>query len=252
LGSGAFGTVFLAKYNQNGFSLIIDKFYAIKINKLMSLKLNEILHRKNPYLFKAKDILIHTDLIKEILDAYLSSSEETIFGKLLEDLAIFTNSKVYGGKKAKENKFKSVDLIFEKEGKLYIVGIKSGPYWANADQLRKMKENFKKAKEILIAEGEKREIVSINGCVYGKENKYFDDGKDPALFYFKTCGQEFWSLITGSDSFYKDLIQPIEQTVKSNKKELEKLRAQKIHEFAQEFFERFCTDSLIDWDKLIV
>lgn len=230
---------------------VIEPFYEKKNKKLNSLKLDEVLHRKNPYLFKARGFTIHTDLIKGILDAYLSSQEEGIFGNLLEDLAIFINKKVYGGYKAEEKKFKSVDLIFEKDSSVYIVGIKSGPYWANADQLRKMRENFKKAKEILRKEGETREIVAINGCIYVKDNKLFDKPNDPELHYYKKCGQEFWSLVSGSDTFYKDLIQPIEQTIKKNISSLEKLKTQKIHQLSDEFFKRFCTDNLIDWEKLI-
>jgi hypothetical protein len=37
------------------------------------------LKRKNPYLFKAKNILTAQDLVKNLLDAYLQSQEETTF-----------------------------------------------------------------------------------------------------------------------------------------------------------------------------
>jgi serine/threonine protein kinase len=53
LGSGAFGTVFLAKYNQNGFSLIIDKFYAIKV----LLKRQLIMKQKLKYAITEANIL---------------------------------------------------------------------------------------------------------------------------------------------------------------------------------------------------
>lgn len=39
-------------------------------------------------------------IIEPILDAYISSSEETVFGNWLERLAIFINELVYGGQKA--------------------------------------------------------------------------------------------------------------------------------------------------------
>ena len=53
------------------------------------LDLKTILRKKNPYLFKAKNINLASDLIREILDAFLYSSEEKLFGDFLEDLATF-------------------------------------------------------------------------------------------------------------------------------------------------------------------
>ncbi len=54
------------------------------LEKLLALKLKDILKRKNPYLFRAKALDTAHDLIKSILDAYLSSQEETLFGSVLE------------------------------------------------------------------------------------------------------------------------------------------------------------------------
>ncbi len=51
-------------------------------------KLDQILQQKNPYLFRAKNILTAQDLIKGFLDAFLQSQEETLFGEFIEGLAI--------------------------------------------------------------------------------------------------------------------------------------------------------------------
>jgi hypothetical protein len=75
----------------------IGTFHLKRLESLQSLSLQKILKRKNPYLFKAKNILTAQDLVKNLLDAHLSSQEETIFGDFLEGLAIFINEKVYGG-----------------------------------------------------------------------------------------------------------------------------------------------------------
>lgn len=77
----------------------IGDFHTKRVEKLGDLKLKTILRRKNPYLFKAKNILTAQELIQAIIDAYISSSEEGIFGNWLEGLAIFVNNRVYGGKK---------------------------------------------------------------------------------------------------------------------------------------------------------
>lgn len=74
----------------------IGDFHERKLESLKKLKLIGILKRKNPYLFKAKNILTAQDLVKGLMDAHLSSQEETIFGEFLEELAIFACSTVFG------------------------------------------------------------------------------------------------------------------------------------------------------------
>jgi len=78
----------------------IGTFHEKRIQSLDSLKLSQVLKRKNPYLFKAKYFLTAEKIIRGIVDAHISSSEEGIFGDWLEGLAIYINEKVYGGKKS--------------------------------------------------------------------------------------------------------------------------------------------------------
>ena len=78
----------------------IGVFHQKRIQSIDNLKLSKILKRKNPYLFKAKYVLTAEQIIKGIVDAHISSSEETIFGDWLEGLAIFICNKVYGGTKS--------------------------------------------------------------------------------------------------------------------------------------------------------
>jgi hypothetical protein len=78
----------------------IDKFHQKRIEKLENLNLKTILKRKNPYLYKAKNILTAQDFVKNILDAFLQSQEETLFGDFIEGLAIFVCQKVFNGFKS--------------------------------------------------------------------------------------------------------------------------------------------------------
>lgn len=78
----------------------IGTFHEKRIHSLDSLKLTQVLKRKNPYLFKAKYVLTADQIVRGIMDAHISSSEEGIFGDWLEGLAIFINGKVYGGRKS--------------------------------------------------------------------------------------------------------------------------------------------------------
>ena len=77
----------------------IGYFHQKRIQSLDKLKLSQVLKRKNPYLFKAKYMQTSEQIIRGIVDAHISSNEETIFGNWLEGLAIFISNEVYRGYK---------------------------------------------------------------------------------------------------------------------------------------------------------
>jgi hypothetical protein len=100
--------------------------------------------KKNPYLFKAKGLTSASDLIKSIMDATVSSGEETVFGNFMEKIAIFTCSQAFGGRKSSAV---GIDLEFETESTKYLISIKSGPNWGNSSQKRKCKTTSLKPKK---------------------------------------------------------------------------------------------------------
>jgi hypothetical protein len=138
------------KYVQNNIGL----FHERKLRSLNDLKLQKILKRKNPYLFKAKNVLTAEQIIRGILDAHISSNEEAIFGDWLEGLAIYINSEVYKGKKSG---ITGIDLEFDKDYIRYIVAIKSGPNWGNSSQLNKMISDFNQKNSSKLASGSNKE-----------------------------------------------------------------------------------------------
>lgn len=89
----------------------IGDFHHKRLEKLETLRLEQVLFRKNPYLFKAKNILTAESIVRSILDAYLSSQEETLFGDFLEGLAVFVCHRVYGGVKPDSAQLTGIDLI---------------------------------------------------------------------------------------------------------------------------------------------
>ncbi len=239
------------KLNQFIASDVITPFYEIRLDRLNQAKLSIISKRKNPYLFKAKNIETAGDLAKSMLDAFLSSQEETIFGDLMEKLAIHICHEVFNGKKAEAGKYRSVDLIFNRDGKTYIVGVKSGPNWGNSDQVNIMRRNLKLAKKILRIELKRKDIIAVNGCIYGRDNSPHKVNKDPDLSYYKICGQAFWELISGDEQVYKKIIQPLDKEAKKRDEVFKKLYVKKINEMTKDVVDLFYTKDNLDWDKII-
>ncbi len=227
---------------------VITPFYHSRFEKLNKLRLKDVLKNKNPYLMKAKNIELAGDLVKGIVDAFLSSQEETIFGNLLEGFAVYVSKNLYNGFKSE---LKSVDLEFERENKYFMVGIKSGTKWANADQITAMRNNFKLNRTILRERGITNEIVAVNGCIYGKDGSPLKKHIDEEKQYYKYAGQDFWQFISGDDNLYREIITPIDQEAREKDEVFKKSYAAKINEMTQDFMENFMTVNQIDWLKLI-
>lgn len=221
----------------------IGDFHARRLQRLESLELRSVLKRKNPYLFKAKNILTGEMLVRSLLDAHLSSQEETIFGEFLEGLAIFVCRETHGGRKSSAE---GIDLEFEKDGIWYIVSVKSGPNWGNSSQISKMRDHFRKAKRILATSGGRRNVVAINGCCYGRDNK--PDKGD----YHKLCGQAFWEFISGNPNLYLEIITPLGHQARQRNEAFQKAYARIVNAFTMEFGQEFYTPAgEIDWAKLV-
>ena len=221
----------------------IQNFHQKRIQSLDGLKLSQVLKRKNPYLFKAKYVMTAEQIIKGLVDAHISSNEETIFGDWLEGLAIFINKKVFDGRKSG---ITGIDLEFDSNGVRNIVTIKSGPNWGNSSQIAKMVADFKTAKKALRTSNSQLIIRAVNGCCYGQDNKP-DKGE-----YFKFCGQCFWEFISGDRELYLAIIEPLGHRAKEKNDDFIKMYCQMINRFTKEFANDFCKRSgAIDWDKLV-
>ena len=220
----------------------VGNFHEKRLQNIERLKLKTILKRKNPYLFKAKNILTASDLIKSLLDAHLSSQEETIFGDFLEGVAIFINGIVFRGYKSSAE---GIDLEFDKNFIHYIVSIKSGPNWGNSSQINRMKDNFKKAVKVLRTSNSQLHIQAVNGCCYGRDNR--PEKGD----YQKYCGQRFWEFISEEKTLYINIIKPLGYKARERNDEFLEAYAQIINKFTLEFSQDFCVDGKIDWATLV-
>lgn len=222
----------------------IQDYHKKILIRLKDLKLVNILKRKNPYLFKVKNLNTSHELVKSILDAHLSSQEEGIFGGFLEELAIFICHQNYGGIKSSAE---GIDLEYIDDGVRYIISVKSGPNWGNSSQIAKMKDHFRKAKRILGTNaGKPIPVIAINGCCYGKDNRP-DKGE-----YLKLCGEKFWTQISGDDALYTKLIEPLGHQAEERNNKFDDEYAKVLNKFTMEFTLSYCSeDGAIDWEKLL-
>lgn len=222
----------------------IGEFHANRIAKLQSVNLKELLSRKNPYLFKAKDIVTAGGMVESIAAATMSSAEESIFGNWMEGVAMFVAEKVYGGYKSSAE---GIDLEFDKEGVHYFVSVKSGPAWSNSTSMKKQKEQFRKARRIFNTSRKAVPTMCIEGCCYGNDNKGYIDSD-----HEKYCGEKFWTLISGEPTLFVDIIEPLGFKAKEKNEEYFVEYGRMVNKFTQEFIQDYCNENGdIVWEKIV-
>lgn len=220
----------------------IGEFHRRKARSLEELRLERLL-TKNPYLFRAKNLSTAHDLIISLLDAFLSSSEEKLFGDFLEDLAIFIAERTTGGHKSSAP---GIDLEFSDRGVYYLISIKSGPNWGNSSQHRRLEQDLRDAATRLKQSKRTANVQPVLGICYGKTRTAHLRG------YLKVVGQNFWCLISDNRQLYTDIIEPIGYRAKEHNDAFYEARSRVVNRLTREFIEKFCAaDGSIDWVRLV-
>lgn len=229
----------IARYVHNN----IDTFHKNRIDKIKSLKLNDVLKNKNPYLFRAKNLTLAADLMTAVLDARLSSSEEGAFGGFLEDLAIYVAEVTGGGVKSAAQ---GIDIEATRARVRYLIAVKSGKNWGNADQHRKLKDNFKTALKVIHQSRRAGALQPTLGICYGNF-KTVNTGE-----YLHIGGQSFWHLISGDRELYVDLIEPLGLEGEKHNQLFNDEKDATYNRLIREFTVGYCNKSgKIDWPKLV-
>jgi hypothetical protein len=221
---------------------IVD-FHQRKLRSLEELKLEKLL-TKNPYLFRAKNLVTPQELVDDLLTAFLSSSEEKLFGDFLEGLALFIAEQTCNGHKSTAQ---GVDLEFFNNNIHYIVSIKSGPNWGNSSQQDKLEQDLKTAVARLKQAQRNINVQPVLGICYGKTKTSFLRG------YMKIVGQNFWYLISENPDLYTDIIEPIGYRAHDHNENFHMERKKIVGRFSHEIHEKFFDPNtgLIDWVKLV-
>lgn len=221
----------------------IGFLHANRLNKITTLNLRDILKRKNPYLFRAKNLNTAEELVPSLLDAYLSSSEEELFGRFLEGLAIYVAEITSGGQKSSTE---GLDLELTRDGVRYLVAIKSGPNWGNHSQYNDLKLRFRTAVRVLKQSHHAANVQPVLGICYGAF-KTVNNGE-----YLKIGGQSFWHFVSGFPSLYMDMIEPIGYEAQKHDDNYRLQKAATYNRFISDFAAEFCdAQGRIDWAKLV-
>lgn len=218
----------------------LERFYERRLLGLEKLSLRKILSKKNPYLYRALGVEKASEIVEQIMVAYLTSSDETIFGNcFFEPIArIAAGGKVADGE--------GVDFVVESKERILAVAVKSGPNWGNADQHKRQSTNFDAVRKRLFKMA--KQFDPLCGQAYGKQSSEPTDNAR----YRRRSGQAFWEEITGDPDFYLKMVRLMKDVPAKNRPKYRPLWDQAVNRFTAEFIRDFCdAKGKIDWEKLV-
>lgn len=215
-------------------------FYQRRSEKLSGLRLSDTLKTKNPYLFRAKGVQKASEIVSELLQAYISSSDETMFGNMFfEPIAkIISGGQVGGGE--------GVDIIREDDHVVTVIAVKSGSKWGNADSWKRQRQNFEALRHRLSKL--RKQFDPVMGYGYGRCNTP-STAKRP---YRQVSGQAFWEELTGDSDFYLKLIRLMKDYPQKHRQLYQAEWNKAVNRFEREFLLNFATQTgEIDWERLV-
>lgn len=217
----------------------LTAFYDSLTHTLDNINIEQILKRKNPYLYRAKGICSAAQIVEEILSAYVSSSEETTFGNTFFEPITLALS---GGYRVLTE---GVDILVEKDNATYGISVKSGTS-INAGSRKRQEQNLQAMQRRI--QKYKKAFVPVVGYGYGR--KKIKPGKEK--FYRELAGKDFWHWLTGDSEFYVKIIRFMGTRPDEYAKEFEKAYTKAENRLLREFMLKYCdADGAIDWDALI-
>ncbi|MEI6564329.1 MAG: PmeII family type II restriction endonuclease [bacterium] len=219
----------------------LDDFYGRRIGKLSGLKLKDTLKRKNPYLFRAVGTQTAAEIVEQLLTAYMSSSDEGIFGDaFFEPLA----KAVSGGVSSPSE---GVDVAIETSDSYTAIAVKSGPSVFNAQSKRRQDQDFQVLQKRLLKL--QKHFEALVGYCYGNKKTKTEAGK---WVFQELAGQEFWSRLTGDNDFYMKIIDAMKGRPEIHRQRFEEEWSKAVNRFTGEFIEVYCNkDGSIDWHALV-
>ncbi len=217
----------------------LEDFYKRRLDSIDKLKLNDVLKRKNPYLYRAIGYTKANDIVEELLSAYIISSDEGMFGGAFFEKVALESCEGH------ESGNDSIDIEIHSESTVKAIAVKSGPSVFNSQSKKRQDQAFQKFFKILSKV--QKQFDPIVGYCYGNKKS------SKTKYIFKElAGQVFWEELTGDSEFYLKLINLMGDKPQEHYPVFREAYGATVNLFLGEFIKEFCfDDGRIDWEKLV-
>jgi len=228
---------------------LLNILYEKRFKKLNEVDLQRLL-KKNPFLFRSIGIDDPNELIEAMLDAFLSSSDETFFGNdFFEPLAYWTakNAVLHADNKRESVTIGSAsgtDLAIETATSYLAIAVKSGTNIFNSQSTKGQTAEFVELQSRLRKMG--KEIRPILGYGYGRHKASHRSKSE------KHAGQAFWLLLSGEENFYIRIFDTIGKYAISHREEYLKKYSKTKNRILKQLMCNFVDDNgELNWQKIV-
>jgi hypothetical protein len=181
-----------------------------------------------------------SEIIAQLLQARVSSSDETHFGDAFFEPIVLA---VSGGHVSGAT---GVDVEIETDNRLKAIAVKSGTNAQNASAQSKQNQEFNELRSRLHKTG--KHFDAVIGYCYGRTTGAIPKGR----IYRRLAGQAFWEELTGDADFYLKIMRFMGDHPAEHRVEYEAEFNALVGRFNEEFKTEFsASDGSIDWEKLI-
>jgi hypothetical protein len=234
---------------------LLGTLYQKRLEKIASIPLAKLLD-KNPYLFRAIGTKQPADFIQQSLTAFISSSDETLFGNdFFEPLALWSAEQVIsqqGHRQVTVSGGAGHDLVIQTENEYLAVAVKSSTRVYNSQSSGGQKSEFDELQSRV--RKIKKQFRRIIGHGYGRrrpESETEAPTKKKSVDE-KIAGQQFWSLLTEDEGYYLRISQAMGEFAKDHHQEygkaFKKAKKKLLVQFKAHFVD---AKGEILWDKVV-
>ena len=215
--------------------------FTLKLRSKLAESPEKIIKRKNPFLFRIRVVNDVHELANMVTDAYLSSSEETMFGNVLEDITLAVCKHAKNGRKSG---IANIDLEYDQDNIRTIIQVKSGTNWGNSSQHKALRTAFDNAVRVLRQGRTRMAVRCIEGICYGKS-----EIKDKGA-YQRIVGYRFWEDISDWEGTAKGVMNLLGRHAGNGLYEIREEARDRMVEFLRDS-NAVSPDGGVRWDALL-
>jgi hypothetical protein len=226
---------------------LLNVLYSKRFAAIDKLKLDRLLS-KNPYLYRALGLSDPSEFIAQLMVAFVSSSDETIFGNdFIEPLAIFAAKNA-----DHDNLSRNVtvgagagqDIAIETAQSYLAISVKSSTNIFNSQSSKGQSSEFVALQARL--KKLNKEFRAIIGYGYGRKRTI------KATNVEKLAGQAFWRLLTGESDFYVRISDAMASFASEHGDLYKKAFEQKHRQVLRDFMVNYVNEAGdIQWQKVV-